>query len=105
MLQISSLSLFAIEVEDGIRRRDVEMERRRGLLKRDEVLKERMKLWDGELVLGLCPEGVQEGDTVALLRGCGSSVALREVQVDTTGEEELADGRYYWFVGGCYIQG
>ncbi len=100
MLEIGSYALMAVESPHVIRSADAKrMER---LVVRDPVLKEKKVLWKGRggLVLGMGEDGVEDGDMVVLLRGCRTPVVLREVEEEVEGE-----GRWYRFVGGCYIAG
>ncbi len=96
MLQISSLSLFAIEPVPTIRHPQRYAHK---LWKTDPLLKRHKNLWHGDLVLGLCPSAVREGDVVVLLPGCQSPVVVREK------EPEAEENKYYEVVGGVYIQG
>ncbi len=96
MFQLSSVSLFAIEPVSSIPH---PQRYTHNLRETDPLLKRHKGLWHGDLVLGLCPSAVREGDVVVLLPGCQSSVVVREKEL------EAEEGEYYEVVGAVYIQG
>ena len=96
MFQLSSVSLFAIEPVSSIPH---PQRYTHNLWETDPLLKRHKGLWHGDLVLGLCPSAVREGDVVGLPPRCQSPVVVREKEL------EAEEGEYYEVVGAVYIQG
>jgi hypothetical protein len=64
------------------------------------IWKRRMIITGQERLLGLAPEGVQDGDLICIIFGCSVPVALRKMVSDgMTGEH------HYELVGDCYVHG
>jgi hypothetical protein len=59
----------------------------------DPLLQRWKHLWDGDLILGMCPSSAREGDLVVILPGCQCPVILRP------------KWKYFEFIGAVYIQG
>ena len=53
-----------------------------------------------ECLLGLAPDGAQEGDLICIIFGCSVPVVLRKIVSD-----EMTGEHYYELVGDCYIHG
>jgi hypothetical protein len=64
------------------------------------IWKRRMIITDQERLLGLAPEGVQDGDLICIIFGCSVPVALRKIVGD-----EMTGEHHYELVGDCYVHG
>ena len=64
------------------------------------IWKRRMTITDQERLLGLTPEGVQDGDLICIISGCSVPVVLRKIVSD-----EMTGEHHYELAGDCYVHG